>query len=144
MLQNNLIFHFDLLKHGRPTYFRQDCFPPHYTAVLQDWLPEKLENWIGWRVTAKWSSRLLHLNLMDFHFCVHVKQILYSTKTRDLFYLKSFLIDACQKIDGAVELLDLVYKNFGFCIDLCIAAKRRTYRAFVRTAKNFKFKWRWL
>lgn len=36
------------------------------------------------------------LNSMDFYFWDHIEQIVYSTKIRDLDYLMSRIIDACQ------------------------------------------------
>ena len=113
MLQNDLIPQFHLLGDGRSTWFMQDGAPPHYATIVCDWLHKNFENWISRRGKVEWSP---DLNPRDFYFWGDIKQIVYSTKIRDLDHLKSCIIDACVQIDGDADLLNRVYRNLNFVL----------------------------
>ena len=51
------------------------------------------------------------LTPMDFYFCSHLKQLVYSTRIADVDHLFQHIIRVSNHIDGISNLLDKVYGN---------------------------------
>ena len=79
-----------------PSYLLQDGAPPHYGAVVRQWLVGQFHgHWIDRRGSVDWPPRLPDLTPLDFYLWAHLMQLVYAEIIRNRYHLQLHTEEAC-------------------------------------------------
>lgn len=80
-------------------HFQQDGAPPHYAALVREWLDNRFPGrWIGRRGPIEWPARSPDLSPNDFFLWGHLKSVIYKTAPENIQVLKNRITTVCRAI----------------------------------------------
>lgn len=113
-------------------WFMHDGAPPHFAAVVRNYLDQQYPNrWIGRGGPHLWPARSPDLNPLDFYFWGHLKQIVYTTPVESVDELQLRIINGFNTIRARPEIVQRVRHNLTRRIDGCLLAHGGHFQQFI-------------
>lgn len=102
-------------------WYQHDGAPAHRSLVVQDWLNNNFDNWIGHGGTLHWPARSPDLNPLDFFLWGYVRDNIYRTRSHTIDELKTKIQEKLESIPQV--MLSNVADELERRIILCKAAE---------------------
>lgn len=113
-------------------WFMHDGAPPHFAlqarAILNQRFPNK---WIGHGAATSWPARSPDLNPLDFYFCGHLKDIVYSRPIANVEILRQRVQEGFQQIQQTPGIWERVRQSMMRCLEACVRANGRHFEHFI-------------
>jgi hypothetical protein len=102
-------------------FFQQDGAPPHYAAVVRNWLNESFDGrWIGRRGPIEWPPRSPDMTPLDFWLWGYLKELVYGEKPQSIEDLKRLITEKMNAIPAEMiaNVCASVTRRMNRCIEL--------------------------